>query len=63
MSMLFQKRSTRTRVSTESGFAALGGHALFLGALLLCFARARARQPLAARELACGCASPHPSEP
>ncbi|KAF6027950.1 OTC [Bugula neritina] len=30
LAMIFEKRSTRTRMSTESGFASLGGHPIFL---------------------------------
>jgi len=31
VAMMFSKRSTRTRVSTEAAIAAMGGHAMFLG--------------------------------
>ena len=31
VAMMFSKRSTRTRVSTESSIALLGGHPMFLG--------------------------------
>jgi ornithine carbamoyltransferase len=31
IALIFSKRSTRTRVASESSVAALGGHALFLG--------------------------------
>ena len=31
VALMFTKRSTRTRVSTEAAIAAMGGHAMFLG--------------------------------
>jgi ornithine carbamoyltransferase len=31
IAMMFSKRSTRTRVSTEAAVTALGGHSMFLG--------------------------------
>lgn len=31
MALMFSKRSTRTRVASETAAAALGGHAMFLG--------------------------------
>lgn len=31
VAMMFNKRSTRTRVSTESAVVAMGGHPMFLG--------------------------------
>lgn len=31
VAMMFSKRSTRTRVSTESAVSLMGGHAMFLG--------------------------------
>jgi ornithine carbamoyltransferase len=31
VAMMFNKRSTRTRVSTEAAVATMGGHAMFLG--------------------------------
>jgi ornithine carbamoyltransferase len=34
--MIFQKRSTRTRVSTEGAVVAMGGHPIFLGKQQIC---------------------------
>jgi ornithine carbamoyltransferase len=31
VAMIFNKRSTRTRVSTEAAVSAMGGHPMFLG--------------------------------
>jgi ornithine carbamoyltransferase len=31
IAMIFNKRSTRTRVSTEAAVSAMGGHPMFLG--------------------------------
>jgi ornithine carbamoyltransferase len=60
LAMLFQKRSTRTRVSTEAGFAMLGGHPLFLGAASL--QRRCIRCAAAAAALLRGCSSLTPAD-